>query len=201
MDTHPSQLTAPLRSRNSQSPSPSHSASASATSSIRKRKLAHDDHAPPFPSPFSDTRDGALTSNDDLDSISARGADSDSDDQSEEVVDEEYDDSSMRNFTTSRLENSGPTAVAARNSKLRTENSVKVEPADVTKDGGTNNNSFVGNSGVPGATGLVPGIVVKEDTAKSIFTENIQTSGAYTSREESLKREVTVKYFKVSDSF
>ncbi|XP_022898232.1 histone acetyltransferase GCN5 isoform X1 [Olea europaea var. sylvestris] len=182
MDTHPSQLTAPLRSRNSQSPSPSHSASASATSSIRKRKLAHDDHAPPFPSPFSDTRDGALTSNDDLDSISARGADSDSDDQSEEVVDEEYDDSSMRNFTTSRLENSGPTAVAARNSKLKTENSVKVEPADVTKDGGTNNNSFVGNSGVPG-------IVVKEDTAKSIFTENIQTSGAYTSREESLKRE------------
>ncbi|KAL2535718.1 Histone acetyltransferase GCN5 [Forsythia ovata] len=186
METHLSQLTAPLRSRSSQSPSPSHSASASATSSIRKRKRAPDHHAPPFPSTFSDTRDGALTSNDDLESISARGADFDSDDQSEE----EYDDS-IRNFTTSRLENSGPAAVAARNSKLKTENSVKVEPADVTKDGGTNNSSIAGNSSVPGATGSVPGIVVKEDTVsvRSIFPDNIQTSGAYTSREETLKRE------------
>ncbi|KAL2510753.1 Histone acetyltransferase GCN5 [Abeliophyllum distichum] len=200
METHLSQLTAPLRSRSSQSPSPSHSASASATSSIRKRKLAPDDHAPPFPSTFSDTRDGALTSNDDLESISARGADFDSDDQSEEVVDEEeeYDDSSMRNFTTSRLENSGPAAVAARNSKLKTENSVKVEPADVTKDGGTSNRSIAGNTSVPGATGSVPGIVVKEDTVsvRSIFTANIQTSGAYTSREETLKREEQTRKLK-----
>ena len=68
MDTHSSHGAGPLRSRSSQSPSPSHSASASATSSIHKRKLASEDHAPPFPpSSFSaDTRDGALTSNDDL---------------------------------------------------------------------------------------------------------------------------------------
>ncbi|XP_076939263.1 histone acetyltransferase GCN5-like [Bidens hawaiensis] len=163
MDANSSHLTAPLRSRSSQSPSPSHSASASATSSIHKRKLtAAEDHAPPFPSSF----DGALTSNDDLESISARGGnDSDDSEEFEDVVDDdedEYDDSSMRNFTASRLENH-----AGRNTKLKTENSVKVEPAEGAKDGA----------------------VVKEDTVKSIFTENLQTSGAYCAREESLKRE------------
>lgn len=188
MDAHSSHLTAPLRSRSSQSPSPSHSASASATSSIHKRKLPPDDHAPPFPSSFSDTRDGALTSNDDLESISARGgAESDSDDESEEVVDddeEEYDDSSMRNFTASRLENNAGPPV--RNTKSKTESSVKVEPSEVGKDGGA-----VGGASAPApaATGLVPGIVVKEDTVKNIFTDNLQTSGAYSAREESLKRE------------
>ncbi|KAD6120038.1 hypothetical protein E3N88_11378 [Mikania micrantha] len=140
MDAHSSHLTAPLRSRSSQSPSPSHSASASATSSIRKRKLsAPEDHAPPFPSSFSDTRDGALTSNDDLESISARGgADSDDSEEFEDVADddeEEYDDSSMRNFTASRLENNvGPTG---RNTKPKTENPVKVEASEVGKDGGS----------------------------------------------------------------
>ncbi|XP_039128969.1 histone acetyltransferase GCN5-like [Dioscorea cayenensis subsp. rotundata] len=45
----------------------------------------------------------------------------------------------------------------------------------------------------PAATaGLIPGIVVKEDTVKGIFTENIQTSGAYSAREEGLKREEDV---------
>lgn len=188
MDTHSSHLTAPVRSRSSQSPSPSHSASASATSSIHKRKLASDDHAPPFPSSFSDTRDGALTSNDDLESISARGADSDSEDESEEVADddEEYDDSSMRTFTASRLENS--VAPLARNTKLKTENSVKVEPVQVAKDTGS---GASGNSGAPPAAGSVSGVVVKDETMKNIFTENLQTSGAYIAREESLKREVT----------
>ncbi|KAF2314820.1 hypothetical protein GH714_036780 [Hevea brasiliensis] len=84
---------------------------------IRVRKLAaaasavSEDHAPPFPpSSFSDdTRDGALTSNDDLESISARGADSDSDvEDSDAVVDDDEDefdnDSSMRTFTVARLE-------------------------------------------------------------------------------------------------
>ncbi|XP_019188545.1 PREDICTED: histone acetyltransferase GCN5-like isoform X2 [Ipomoea nil] len=186
MDTHSSHLTAPVRSRSSQSPSPSHSASASATSSIHKRKLASDDHAPPFPSSFSDTRDGALTSNDDLESISARGADSDSEDESEEVADddEEYDDSSMRTFTASRLENS--VAPLARNTKLKTESSVKVEPVQVAKDTGSGGS---GNSGAPPAPGSVSGVVVKDETMKNIFTENLQTSGAYIAREESLKRE------------
>ncbi|KAL6959047.1 DeSI-like protein hag1, partial [Sarracenia purpurea var. burkii] len=188
METHSSHLTAPVRSRSSQSPSPSHSASASATSSIHKRKLAPDDHAPPFPSSLSDARDGALTSNDDLESISARGADSDSEDESEEVVDDEeeeedYDGSSMRTFTASRL---GNTEVQARNTKLKIENSIKVEPSEVGKDSTT---SGLGASTAPATATSVPGIVVKEDTVKNIFTDNIQTSGAYSAREESLKKE------------
>ncbi|KAB2602006.1 histone acetyltransferase GCN5 [Pyrus ussuriensis x Pyrus communis] len=194
MDTHSSHLAASNRSRSSQTPSPSHSASASATSSIHKRKLASEDHAPPFPpSSFSaDTRDGALTSNDDLESISARGggADSDSDDESDALVDddeEDFDnDSSMRNFTAARLDNSGGSAVA-RNSKLKIENAtVKNEPSDGAKEGGAP--AGAGASGTTAAAGPVPGIVVKEDASK-IFTENIQTSGAYSAREESLKRE------------
>ncbi|XAR58592.1 Histone acetyltransferase [Bertholletia excelsa] len=186
MDTHSSHLTAPVRSRSSQSPSPSHSASASATSSIHKRKLVSDDHAPPFPSSFSDTRDGALTSNDDLESISARGADSDSDDESEEVVDEdeeEYDDSSMRNFTASRLANA---EVPERNTKLKTENSIKAEPSEVGKDGAS---AGSGAATAPANASSGPGAAVKEDIVKNIFAENIQTSGAYSAREESLKRE------------
>lgn len=180
----------PLRSRSSQSPSPSHSASASATSSIHKRKLASEDHAPPFPpsSLSADTRDGALTSNDDLESISARGADSDSDDDSEDAVvdddEDEYDNdngSSMRNFTASRL-NNAPSA--PRNSKLKAENStVKIENSDVAKDAGPPVSGSTANAG------SVPGIVVKEDATK-IFTDNLQTSGAYSAREESLKKEV-----------
>lgn len=178
----------PLRSRSSQSPSPSHSASASATSSIHKRKRASEDHVPPFPpSSFSaDTRDGALTSNDDLESISARGADSDSDDDSEDAVvdddEDDYDnDSSMRTFTASRL---GNPPSAPRNSKLKTDNStVKIENSDGAKD------PVSAGAGAAEAVGSVPGIVVKEDPTK-IFTDNLQTSGAYTAREESLKKEV-----------
>nr|GFC94638.1 histone acetyltransferase GCN5-like isoform X1 [Tanacetum cinerariifolium] len=49
------------------------------------------------------------------------------------------------------------------------ENTVKVEPREVAKDAN--------------------GALVKEETVKSIFTENLQTSGAYCGREESLKRE------------
>ncbi|XP_057781043.1 histone acetyltransferase GCN5 [Salvia miltiorrhiza] len=190
MDGHSSHLTAPVRSRSSQSPSPSHSASASATSSIHKRKLQPEDHAPPFPPSFSDTRDGPLTSNDDLESNSVRGADSDSDEESEEVVDEEEEeyDNSMRNFTASRLESSNTAGPAARNTKIKAENSVKVEPSDAVKEGNINN-SISGAAAATGANGSVPGIVVKEDTVKSIFTDNIQTSGAYSAREESLKRE------------
>ncbi|KAJ9187637.1 hypothetical protein P3X46_003066 [Hevea brasiliensis] len=209
MDSH-SHLTIPNRSRSSQSPSPSHSASASATSSIHKRKLAaaasaaSEDHAPPFPpSSFSaDTRDGALTSNDDLESISARGADSDSDaDDSDAVVDDDEDefdnDSSMRTFTAARLEtNAGASATgagsgggggpSARNTKLKMENStVKIEKSDGGKDGGPTGTSAVGSTT---AGGSVAGIVTKEDAVK-IFTENLQTSGAYSAREESLKRE------------
>ncbi|XP_011026071.1 PREDICTED: histone acetyltransferase GCN5-like [Populus euphratica] len=201
MDSH-SHLTAPNRSRSSQSPSPSHSASASATSSIHKRKraaavAASDDHLPPLaPSSFSaDTRDGALTSNDDLESISARGADSDSDDaeDSDAVVDDDEDefdnDSSMRTFTAARLETTAGVSAAGssgRNAKIKVENTnVKIENSDGGKDGGHTGTGAVG----PAATGSsAPGIVVKEVSLK-IFTENLQTSGAYSAREENLKRE------------
>lgn len=184
MDGNSSHLMASVRSRSSQSPSPSHSASASATSSLRKRKLLTGDHAPPFPPSFSDTRDGPLTSNDDLESNSIRGADSDSDDESEEY------DNSMRTFTASRLESSNAAGAASRNAKIKVENSVKVEPSDAAKEGYTNNSNS-GNAAGTGANGSVSGIVVKEDIVKSIFTDNIQTGGAYSAREESLKREVS----------
>ncbi|KAH8515417.1 hypothetical protein H0E87_004037 [Populus deltoides] len=200
MDTH-SHLTAPNRSRSSQSPSPSHSASASATSSIHKRKraaaaAASDDHLPPLaPSSFSaDTRDGALTSNDDLESISARGADSDSDDaEDSDAVDDDEDefdnDSSMRTFTAARLETTAGVSAAGssgRNAKIKIENTnVKIENSDSGKDGGHTGTGAVG----PAAAGSsAPGIVVKEVSLK-IFTENLQTSGAYSAREENLKRE------------
>ncbi|KAJ6352346.1 hypothetical protein OIU76_001544 [Salix suchowensis] len=170
MDTH-SHLTVPNRSRSSQSPSPSHSASASASSSIHKRKLAaavaaSDDHLPPLaPSSLSaDTRDGALTSNDDLESISARGADSDSDDveDSDAVVDddeEEFDnESSMRTFTAARLETINAAGSSSRNTKIKMESTnVKIENSDSGKDGG--------------------------------HTGTGAASGAYSAREESLKRE------------
>lgn len=61
-----------------------------------------------------------------------------------------------------------------------------VEPSEVGKDGGS---GAVG-SVVATTPATVPGIVVKDGTVKSIFTENLQTSGAYCGREESLKREV-----------
>ncbi|XP_071724564.1 histone acetyltransferase GCN5 [Rutidosis leptorrhynchoides] len=211
MDNHSSHLNAANRSRSSQSPSPSHSASASATSSIHKRKLAaaaaagaaaalSDDHGPPAssfpPSSFSaDTRDGALTSNDDLESISARGggdSDSDADDSEDAVVDDyevDFDnDSSMRTFTTARLENAGGVGsgggTSGRNTKLKTESAtVKLENSDGGKDGGT---TMSGLGGVGGSSGA--GIAVKDEPVK-IFSENIQASGAYSAREESLKRE------------
>ncbi|KAF5738880.1 HISTONE ACETYLTRANSFERASE 1 family protein [Tripterygium wilfordii] len=211
MDSHSTHLTAPNRSRSSQSQSPSHSASASATSSLHKRRLAasavaSDDHAPPsssfHPSSFSaDTRDGALTSNDDLESISARGADSDSDaddSEADAVVDDDDDDfdndSSMRTFTAARLEANnaaGSTAVtgsvSARNTKIKTESStIKIEPSDGAKDGGPTGTGAVGPAGTAGSA--VTGMMVKEDPTK-IFTENLQTSGAYSAREETLKRE------------
>lgn len=202
MDSH---LTAPNRSRSSQTPSPSHSASASATSSLHKRKLAaaaSEDHAPPSsfpPSSFSaDTRDGALTSNDDLESISARGADSDSDadDSEDAVVDDDEDDfdhdndSSIRTFTAARLQSG-----SARNTKLKTENStVKIENTDGGKDSGVPGPGSVGPMGAAVAGGSsMAGISTKEDV--KIFTENLQTSGAYCAREEALKREVKYSTF------
>jgi len=195
------------RSHSSQSQSPSHSASASATSSIHKRKRATaEDHAPPSFRPSSLSADTALTSNDDLESISARGGgasdDSDSDDAAaagsadeDEEEEEEYendnDRSSIRTFTAARLENA--TAQPPRSSKLsKAEGAVKVEPPEGAKDGGNVAVSGGGAASAAVSGGGGGGGTVKEDrdTVKSIFTENIQTSGAYSAREEGLKREV-----------
>lgn len=108
-----------------------------------------------------------------MESVSVRNESDDSEEFEEDVLnddDEEevYDDTSIRNFTVSRLESSS--GVGGRNVKAKVENTVKVEPSEVAKD--------------------ASGAVVKEETVKSIFTENLQTSGAYCGREESLKREV-----------
>ncbi|KAH7836857.1 hypothetical protein Vadar_006524 [Vaccinium darrowii] len=92
--------------------------------------------------------------------------------EEEEEEEEDYDGASMRDFTASRL----------GNTKIKTENSIKIEPSEVGKDS---------DSAAPAAVNSGPGVVsVKEDImVKNIFTENIQTSGAYSAREESLKRE------------
>ncbi|KAI7726659.1 hypothetical protein M8C21_006127, partial [Ambrosia artemisiifolia] len=111
-----------------------------------------------------------------------------------DVVDddeEEYDDSSMRNFTASRLENSNNNNNSAgqtvRNTKMKVESTVKVEVGEGGREGG--GGGGVGSVSTP-ASGSGSGMVVKEDNnVKSIFTENLQTSGAYCGREESLKRE------------
>ena len=204
MDTHSAYLTGTNRSRSSQTPSPSHSASASATSSIHKRKLASEDHVPPFPPSFSPSFPSASATSRSSQSISARGggADSDSDDDSDDAVveDDEDDfdnDSSMRNFTAARLENSGAagsasasaSASAARTTKIKSNATVKIENSNISKDGVTAGGTNAAGPTVGTTGNSVSGIVVKEDTSK-IFADSIQTSGAYISREESLKREV-----------
>ncbi|CAG7905670.1 hypothetical protein BRARA_D00454 [Brassica rapa] len=185
MDSHSSHLNAANRSRNSQTPSPSHSASASASSSLHKRKLAattaanaaaSEDHAPPsasFPP----------SSNDDLESISARGADSDSDpEESEDAVvdDDEEDfapepdqDSSIRAFTAARLDSSSGANGSSRSTKIKTEiSTVKLEAGTVT-------------AGVSSVSGIVP----KDESAKTSTDDDVQNCGAYIAREEALRRE------------
>ncbi|XP_031487712.1 histone acetyltransferase GCN5 [Nymphaea colorata] len=198
------------------SASPSHSASASVSSSAHKRKLnedlpssslpphhhlphPHPHHHHLYPSSLSDTRDGALTSNDDLDSISAR-ADSDPDSDSEneeegEAEEEEEDDEeeeeeedeeedSMRTFTAARLDNS-----SARNVKPKVENApVKLEAENVKEERAVPVAAPAAQTAAATVQSTA-GIIAKDDPSKGIFTENIQTSGAYSAREESLKRE------------
>ncbi|RYR01071.1 hypothetical protein Ahy_B06g079926 isoform B [Arachis hypogaea] len=62
----------------------------------------------------------------------------------------------------------------------------KLASDGVNKDAGVAGNSAA--VGTVATAGSVPGIVVKEDVSK-IFTDNLQTSGAYSAREESLKKE------------
>ncbi|XP_074316784.1 histone acetyltransferase GCN5 isoform X2 [Silene latifolia] len=162
-------VTATGRSRSSQSqtPSPSHStASISATSSLphhhHKRKLPH---APP---PSDDLSPRA----DDSDSTAAATAASDDDDDN--------DGSSIRTFTAARLERTSKLSkvdtIGGGGGGVKVEK-VEVSPENAAKDGGERN-------GVATAT-----VVKEENGVKSIFTENIQTSGAYSAREEGLRHE------------
>lgn len=131
--------------------------------------------------------DGALTSNDDLESISVRRGDADSD--SKEVGDddeEDYDASSMHNFTVLRLETSMAMVPPRRNTKLKSDNPVKIELSKIVKEGGT---GCSGNVAPPTATSSVLGAVVKDESIKNTFTNNLQDSDAYAARVESLKRE------------
>ncbi|KAH7665726.1 Histone acetyltransferase protein [Dioscorea alata] len=194
---------APVRSRTSQTPSPSHSASASASASAsssvhHKRKF----HA--TATPFSAHDAGALTSNDDLDSVSAREDDEedDTDDDDDEEVevdedDEDEDHDSMRTFTAARFDGSAAPGGGGSNSSRsakppKPEPSVTVKaepPSAVEKERGGATGNASGQQTPAATAGLIPGIIVKDDTVKGIFTENIQTSGAYSAREEGLRRE------------
>ncbi|ERN01460.1 hypothetical protein AMTRI_Chr03g147880 [Amborella trichopoda] len=194
----------------SQSPSPSHSASASVSATSahplttsttthpnpNKRKLPSSPHHLPPPHPHPPSHPLSL-SNDDLDSLSAR-ADSDpvslsnsedrseeeeenseeeeeenSEEEEEEMEDDEEDDDSMRTFTNARLSSKPKGEVGSSGIEKVSELGVKEERE---KDRGSNQ--------VAGS-----GLAVKDDSVKSVFTDNIQTSGAYCAREDSLKKE------------
>ncbi|KAI0516332.1 hypothetical protein KFK09_009004 [Dendrobium nobile] len=193
---------ATVRSRNSQSPSPSHSASASASSSVHHKRKFQATTAAAAPFSLSDT--GALTSNDDLDSISAReeeedDTDEEDEDDDEDEEEEEEDNDSMRAFTAARLDTHNNAGGGGGNSRSSTKPpkpdglQVKVESASagVALESAKEERVAAGLSAQQnvGNAGLIPGIVVKDDTVNGIFTENIQTSGAYSAREEGLKRE------------
>ncbi|PKA58300.1 Histone acetyltransferase GCN5 [Apostasia shenzhenica] len=193
---------ATVRSRSSQSPSPSHSASASASSSVHHKRKFQATAAAAAPFSVSDT--GALTSNDDLDSISAReeeeeDSDEEDEDDEEEEEEEEEDNDSMRAFTAARLDSHNGGGAAANSRSIAKppkpdSSTLKVEATSgggASESGGKEERGALGSSAQQSAgnSGLIPGIVVKDDTVKGIFTENIQTSGAYSAREEGLKKE------------
>ncbi|CAA6662848.1 unnamed protein product [Spirodela intermedia] len=177
------------RSRSSQSSqSPSHSASASASSSARQKRKYQatvSAVAPPIGGPFAVPESGvgsaALASNDDMDSISAKEEEGDEYEDEEEDEDEDGDEDqdSMRTFTAARLE--GQNAPGPPKS----ENPSAMSGGAGSEIGGKDDRGAAGQSSV----GNAGGASAKEEAAKGIFTENLQTSGAYCAREEGLKRE------------
>lgn len=130
-----------------------------------------------------------MVSNDDLESISAREEEDDSEEGMEEEDDDDAHDS-MRTFTNVRVDmhNNGVVGSGSRMVKPRKPETVKMENLSENGLGKDNGGQM---AGMTGSVGLMSGIVVKDDTVKGIFTENIQTSGAYCTREEGLKREVS----------
>ncbi|KAL0012897.1 hypothetical protein SO802_008005 [Lithocarpus litseifolius] len=92
----------------------------------------------------------------------------------------------MKKTPSPQLAPPPPTRVEAP-ARLKTENlNSYATNSDGTKDGGAQGTGPAGHTAPAGSS--MPGIVVKEDATK-IFTENIQTSGTYSAKEESLKRE------------
>lgn len=199
MDGHGS---APVRSRSSQSPSPSHSHSHSASSSAhhhhkRKFSAASAAAAAAAAAAFdTETPDDNDDSEEEEEELPPENDDSDEDDVVTSNDDEDEDknlnsnngsngnNDSIRSFTAARL---------ARPVKQERDvgGLVKAEPGVGDGVGGVVKEERVsGPTGAGGNAGLVQGIVVKEENGKGIFTDNIQTSGAYTAREEGLKREV-----------
>lgn len=99
----------------------------------------------------------------------------------------------MRTFTNARVDmhNNGGVGSGSRTVKPRKLETAKME--NLSENGG-GKDSGGHAAGLTGSVGLMSGIVVKDDTVKGIFTENIQTSGAYCTREEGLKREVSYEF-------
>ena len=66
---------------------------------------------------------------------------------------------------------------------------IKIKNSNGTKDSGAQGTDPAGPTAPIRSS--MPGVIVKEDATK-IFIENIKTDGAYSAREESLKREVSL---------
>lgn len=110
------------------------------------------------------------------------------DDEEEDFDNDNNGGSSIGTFTAARLE----ATASGRNPKIKSENpAVKIEKEDSAKDGNSVAGAAPAGAAVTAAASSRPGIGAKDDSVK-IFTENIQTSGAYSAREENLKREVRI---------
>ncbi|KAJ6829488.1 histone acetyltransferase GCN5 [Iris pallida] len=202
---------APVRSRTSQSPSPSHStASASASSSVHHKRK--------FPPPDVISAKEYDEEEEETEMDEEEEEEIEEEEEEEEPEEEEIDDdqdeennntnnnSSMRTFTAARFDAAAPqsnlrsvakppknepgasitTAASAASAA-----GIKVEGVvgAVKEEGGGSVGPAGGPAAAVGGLNIIPGIMVKDDPAKGIFTDNIQASGAYSAREEGLKRE------------
>ncbi|KAJ3673874.1 hypothetical protein LUZ60_005866 [Juncus effusus] len=195
MDAH----SAPVRSRSShsQSTSPSHShshsASASASSSAHhhKRKFSAASAVAAFTPDDNSASDNRSEDNSDDDEDEEDLAPEENDSEDDDVVtsNDEEEEENVKNVTKSSNGDAMRNFTAARLARP-----VKAEglSGGVKVEGGEGGGAGGGKEGQTGQAGLVTGITVKEDkdnSGKGIFTENIQASGAYSAREEGLKRE------------
>ncbi|KAJ1687066.1 hypothetical protein LUZ63_018456 [Rhynchospora breviuscula] len=199
MDGHGS---APVRSRSSQSTSPSHSHSHSASSS------AHHHHKRKFSAASAAAAAAAAAAFD----TATPDDNDDSEEEEEEELPPENDDSDEEDVVTSNDDEEDEKNLAGNNGSNGNNDSIRnftaarlARPVKQERDVGgvvkmepgggdgvlgvVKEERVTGQTSTGGSAGLVSGIVVKEENGKGIFTDNIQTSGAYTAREEGLKRE------------